>query len=105
MSATSVLVERKSDRDIKFRDFYVTVDDLPERTLSYGDSTEFEISPGHHRISATNRLFTVHDEFDVKEGETARFEGINEQKSGPLSIFAIVISGTVMYRPVLERLS
>ena len=99
----TLYVERKSERDIKMRDLYLTVDDQPERTLQYGQSLEVHLEPGEHRLKATNRLYSDQKTFTVKEGETVRFEGVNEPKGGLMNAVAI-ISGTVMYRPVLKRL-
>lgn len=104
MAATATIyVERKSERDIKFRDLYIVVDDQPEKTLLFGQSVEIPVTPGEHEIKATTRLFTVREKFQVREGETIRFEGINVVKPGVLNVMAF-ISGSVAYKPILNRL-
>lgn len=104
MSAGATLyVERKSDRDIKMRDLYLRVDDQPEETLLFGQSLELSLSPGEHRLKATNRLYTVEETFTVRGGETVRFEGVNVLKNGILNVVAAV-GGGIMYKPVLKRL-
>lgn len=100
---TGVVVERKSERDIKMRDLYLTLDDQEERTLLFGESLELPLEPGEHRLKASNRLYTQEAIFTVREGETVRFEGVNVQKPGVLNAVAF-LSGGVMYKPVLKRL-
>ncbi|RYG25044.1 hypothetical protein EON82_08555 [bacterium] len=98
----TLILERNSERDIKFRDMYVLVDDMPEENVLFGQSLEVPLAPGEHRLRITNRLF--HDEatFTVHEGETVRFTGINVLKPGVLNLVAMA-SGGVVYKPVLER--
>lgn len=99
-----LVVERNSERDIKIRDLYVRIDDEPERTLLFGESLDQPMSPGEHRIQVSNRIYKKTVTFEVKEGETVRFEGVNLAKKGFLSVLA-AIAGTVMYRPELSRIA
>lgn len=93
-------IERVSDRDMKIRDLYVTIDDLPERTLEFGDSLELELPPGEHLVRATNRLFTSRLPVSGKAGERVVVEAANTQKAGVLNVFTF-IGGGLIYRPIL----
>jgi hypothetical protein len=103
VSATVTIV-RKSEQDIKMRDFNVRIDDQESHTIQFGQSTEFTVEPGHHELKATNGVYHTLESFDIAEGETIQFEGINKQKVGLLSVLTVAISGTMMYRPILRKL-
>ena len=98
-----VVVHRTDPSDIKMRDLYIKVDDLPERTLLFGGSTEFDLAAGRHKILATNRLFKKVLEFEVSEGETVTFSAANVP-GGCLAIPLYIVSGTGGYRVKLERI-
>lgn len=95
-------LERVSDRDMKIRDLYVSVDDLPERTLEFGDTTEFTLSPGEHEVKANNRLFKAALTFTAQAGESITIEAANTQRIGVLNMLTF-IGGGLIYRPVLWR--
>lgn len=98
----TLVVERTSDRDIKMRDLYVFVDDMPEQNVMFGNTLEIPLDPGEHRLKITNRLFSDQATFTVREGETVRFSATNVLKNGLLNVVAAV-GGGVMYKPILKR--
>ena len=95
-------VQRVSDRDMKFRDLYIVVDDLPERNLEFGHSFELNLPPGEHRIKATNRVFTSRLTFTAQAGETVVIQAANTQKAGILNVLTF-IGGGLIYKPILWR--
>lgn len=102
-NAGTLVLDRTATDDIKMRDLYVRIDDGPELTLQYGETTTQPIASGEHRISVTNRLYSQTERFTVQPNETVRYATINVPKGGVLNALA-VITGSVMYRPVLRRL-
>ena len=74
---TRVTVERTSDKDVRHRQVIVSLDDQPFATLLFGKSETRPIAPGRHRLKAYNTLVWKTVEFDVAEGEHARFQVIN----------------------------
>lgn len=94
---STVLIERKSSRDIRMRDLYVRVDDLPEDTLVYGESLELDLEPGPHRVLVTNRVFSKRLEFDLSEGQTATFSAACVPSRSILSV-VMMLTGTVPYK-------
>ncbi|HWD37869.1 MAG TPA: hypothetical protein VG944_03415 [Fimbriimonas sp.] len=99
-----LVVERTSDDDIKIRDLYVKVDDFSEGNVEYGDRLELPLQPGKHQLKITNRLFTQSADFDLKPGETVRFEATNVLLKG-VFLPLMIVSGTGMYKVRLRRSS
>jgi hypothetical protein len=96
-----LVVERTSTKDIKMRELYVQVDDLPEQTLQFGQSFELELATGSHRIKATNRLFTDRAEFSVSAGGKVCFDAANVSAG---AIFApLLMLGAGGYKVRLKR--
>lgn len=97
-----VIVERNSSKDIKMRDLYLSIDDQPEETLLFGDSLDLALPPGEHRIKVTNRVYSKSVEFNIGDGQTARFQAANLPSRGLLSLL-MVFSGTVPYKVAIEQ--
>ena len=102
MSESRIVVDRNSRRDIKMRDLYVTVDNLAEDTLLFGETLEIPLNPGEHRVKVTNRVYSKSVAFSIGQGETVRFSAANIPSRGVLSLF-MVFSGTVPYKVSIER--
>jgi hypothetical protein len=100
MKTSQIVIERKSSKDIKMRDLYVRVDDLPEETILYGDTLELSLPPGEHQIKVTNRVGSRSLDFTLKEGETKRFVGACVSSRSLLSILMMIV-GTVGYKVAL----
>jgi len=102
-SETGVLVvKRTSHEDLKMRDLYVRIDDLPEDTLLYGESLEVPLAPGPHHIKITNRLYSKSADFEVKAGENVRFNVANIENRGILNAL-MTMTGSFSYKVRLER--
>jgi hypothetical protein len=98
----TLVLERKSDRDIKSRDLYVLIDDMPEENLQFGDALVIPLAPGEHHIRVTNRMYHDDATFTVNGGEQVRYSSINVLKKGLLNMI-LQSSGGVLYKPILER--
>lgn len=102
-SESHIVIERTSSRDIKMRDLYLVVDDLPEETLVFGDSLDLPVSPGPHRIRATNRIQTKTIDFDLVAGEIVRISAICIPARSLLAIL-MMLTGVVPYKVELKKL-
>jgi hypothetical protein len=98
----TILVKRDDPADIRLRDLYVQVDDLPERTLQFGGQFSFDLPSGTHRIRATNRLFAQTRDFEITGEEEIEFAATNVWMKGLLSAL-FVVSGTGAYRVKLSQ--
>lgn len=72
-----VTVTRTSEKDVKHRQIIVSIDGEPFATLTFGQTANKEIAPGHHSIKAYNTLVWKTLEFDLAEGEHASFSVVN----------------------------
>ena len=52
----TLVVSRKLDDDIKFRDVLVYVDDSRKAVLKFGQAASIELTPGEHVVYATNTI-------------------------------------------------
>ncbi len=93
MGEGTLQVVRNSPRDIKIRDLYVLVDGEQVGTLGYGETFDRQLPAGPHTISATNRLYTKTEEFDLKEGETVTFDTANVATGCGGLLFVVVGMG------------
>lgn len=73
----TVVIDRTSAQDIKMRELFVQVDELPEASLKFGQSLELPLAEGTHRVKVTNRLTTQRAEFAVRRDEIVRFDAAN----------------------------
>jgi hypothetical protein len=101
MAQARLLVQRKSDKDLKMRDLLVRIDDQAEFNLNYSQSKEIDLAAGEHTIFATNRLYSATESFQIEEGEKAAYEVINVP-SGCLA-FLFMGLGMGIYKVKLER--
>jgi hypothetical protein len=97
MNASQAIVSRTSTKDIKMRDLYVQVDDLPEETLLFGDTLDIDLTPGDHHIKVTNRVYSKTVNFNLKEGESVRFTGACVSSRSIISVLMMMV-GTVPYK-------
>ena len=95
------MIRRNSEADLKIRPVFVTVGDIPERTLLFGHEIEFDLPAGLHILRATNRLFSKKVSIQLAPGETATFRVANVA-AGCLFVFAIM-SGAVACKLVVKR--
>lgn len=97
-----LIVQRNSETDLKMRDLLVRIDETPAFNLNYGQSKELEIEVGEHTLLATNRLYSKTASFEMKEGETVKFEVANVT-TGCLAVILMSV-GMSLYRVTVKRL-
>jgi hypothetical protein len=83
------------------RDLYVVIDDLEEQTLLNGQTLTLPLTPGQHLLKVTNRLFTRKAQFELEEGQTAKFLVSNKAVGGVFSLL-VVLGGTGAYKVTLD---
>lgn len=102
-SATLVVV-RKSPRDVQQREVHVFVDGDRVGVLAYGRKIERPLSPGRRVIKVYNTLVSRSIDLDVEAGRTYTFTTGNEARgclmgwlmlvgAGPMSVFLEPVSG------------
>ena len=89
-ATTPVTLRRDSQRDIKIRDLYASLDSGPEINLLFGESKTLDLTLGEHTLTVTNRLKTKHLSFEVKEGEPLTIP-VGNVLMGCLSISFIIV--------------
>ena len=92
---TLLTVERTSDTDVQHRQVIVSIDDQPFATLLFGKSETKPIAPGRHRLKAYNTLVWKTIEFDVADGEHARFQVINRPGKWTYPMVALLGVGPI----------
>ena len=92
---TLITVERTADTDVQHRQIIVSLDGEPFATLLFGKSETKPIAPGHHRLKAYNTLVWKTIEFDVAEGEHARFQVINRPGKWTYPLVALLGVGPI----------
>ena len=98
-----ILISRKAARDIQIRGIEILIDEKFVANLAYGETFETTLEPGHHRLTATNRMYSPTIEFDVAAGEEIRFTTSSIALGGLWLLVAMM--GTVPYKVTLERAS
>ena len=88
---SSVTVRRQSNKDVGYREIFVSVDGQKLGILRHGDEVTQEVTPGHHTIQAHNTLFRKSIDFTVGVGERASFLAINRAGWGTYSVWAFWI--------------
>jgi hypothetical protein len=96
-----IVVSRNDERDIKIRGLEVLLDGEFVANLQFGQSYEAPIPAGSHRVTATNRMFTRHIDFDLAPGREARFTATSVALHGIWTLIALM--GTVAYRVSLKQ--
>lgn len=70
--------------------------------LRYGKRFERELPPGRHTVKASNTLFSTTEQFDLAEGETARFRCENGLTGGGMVM--VLMMGVAYLKVKLVRL-
>lgn len=87
----TITVTRKSPKDVRVRQIYISIDGRRVAELLFGDSVTIEVDPGHHRLRANNTLVWKTVECDLAPGEHARYTIIN--RPGFLSFVMLSLLG------------
>jgi hypothetical protein len=99
---TLLTVERTAESDVRHRQVIVSIDEQPFATLLFGKSETKPIAPGHHTLKAYNTLVWKTVEFDVAEGEHAKFQVIN--RPGRWTYLLVTLLGVGPIYLTIERL-
>jgi hypothetical protein len=93
--SATITVTRKSNKDVRVRQIYVSVDRRSVAELLFGDSVTLEVAAGHHRIRANNTLVWKTVECDLKAGEHARYAVVNRPGFGSFLMLSLLGSGPI----------
>lgn len=85
-----LLVTRSSERDVKNRQIFVSLDGNAVGDILFGEKIDRPLAPGPHRMRVHNTLFWKTLEFDAAPGETVHFETVNYAKKGFLHIVLLI---------------
>jgi hypothetical protein len=91
-----VTLSRNDERDVRHRQIYARIDDLPNNTLLFGDSVRIEVAPGSHRLKANNTLFWKSVMFDIEPGQHIEFALINRSSQLAFGFLALLGVGPLM---------
>jgi hypothetical protein len=94
-TTASLTISRKSPRDVRVRQIYVSIDGRSAAELLYGQSFTIEIQPGTHRLRANNTLVWKTIDCDLKPGEHARFSVVNRPGPGTYTMLSLLGSGPI----------
>ncbi len=85
-----LLVTRGSERDVKNRQIFVSLDAKSIGDILFGEKLDKPIAPGRHRIRVHNTLFWKTIDFEAAPGETVHFETVNYAGKGFLHFVLII---------------
>ena len=91
-----VTLTRTDARDVGHRQIYARIDDMPNRTLLFGDTVRVEVTPGPHRLKANNTLFWKTVPFDIAPGQHLEFMLINRSSQFAFGVLALLGVGPLM---------
>lgn len=85
-----LIVRRRSDRDARQRQVYVSVDGGDLGMLVFGDEVVREIAPGSHLLKANNTLFWKSFPFEARAGEDVVISLVNYTPRGSMALLAVL---------------
>jgi len=85
-----LLVTRSSERDVKNRQIFASLDGESIGDILFGEKIDKAIPPGPHYVRFHNTLFWKTIDFEAKPGETVHFETVNYAGRGFLHIVLII---------------
>ena len=85
-----LLVTRSSERDVKNRQVFVSLDTHAIGDILFGEKSDRPIAAGRHRIRVHNTLFWKTIDFEAAPGETVHFETVNYSGKGFLHFVLII---------------
>jgi hypothetical protein len=91
----TVTVTRRSPRDVKQRQVFVSIDGERFATLDFGESASREIPPGRHVLRAHNTLVWKTIECDIAAGEDVRFTIVNRPGFGTYAMLSLLGTGPI----------
>ena len=91
----TITVTRKSAKDVRVRQIYISIDGRNVAELLFGDSFTIEVEPGPHRLRANNTLVWKTVECDLKPGEHARYTVVNRPGFGSFAMLSLLGGGPI----------
>lgn len=85
-----LLVTRQSERDVKNRQIFISLDGQHAGDILFGESVDKPIAPGRHYMRVHNTLFWKTIDFEAAPGETVHFETVNYAGKGFLHFVMIL---------------
>ena len=94
-----LLITRTSDRDVKNRQIFASLDGTGIGDILFKEKISREIAPGPHRLRIHNTLFWRTIDFEAAPGELIHYETINYAGRGFLA-FALIIGVAPLFLAV-----
>ena len=91
----TITVTRKSPKDVRVRQIYISVDGSHIAELLFGDSVTTEVEAGPHRLRANNTLVWKTVPCDMQPGEHACFTVVNRPGFGSYAMLSLLGSGPI----------
>lgn len=85
-----LLVTRNSERDVKNRQIFVSLDGNSVGDILFGEKIDRPVTPGVHRMRVHNTLFWKTIDFEAGPGETVHFNTVNYAGKGFLHFVLII---------------
>lgn len=102
-ATASLTVTRRADSDVQERQVILSLDGEPLATLLFGQEVTRRVLPGAHRLRANNTLVWKTVEFDIADGEHARFRVVNRPGFGTRALAAVIGVGPIYLTLERER--
>jgi hypothetical protein len=94
-STATLTISRKSPKDVRVRQIYVSIDGKVACELLYGQSFTTDIEAGPHRLKANNTLVWKTIDCDLAAGEHAHFVVVNRPGFGTYAMLSLLGSGPI----------
>lgn len=91
----TITVTRRSTKDVRVRQIYISVDGRNIAELLFGDSVTTEVDAGTHRLRANNTLVWKTVPCHLRPGEHARFSVVNRPGFGSYAMLSLLGSGPI----------
>ena len=91
----TLTISRKSPKDVRVRQIYISVDGKSVAELYYGQTFSLELEPGLHRLRANNTLVWKSVDCDLQPGEHAQFTVVNRPGFGTYAMLSLLGAGPI----------
>jgi len=85
-----LLVTRNSERDVKNRQIFVSLDGNSIGDILFGETLDKPMAPGQHKVRVHNTLFWKTIYVEAAPGETVHFNTVNYAGKGFLHFVLII---------------
>jgi hypothetical protein len=103
-SPARLLITRTTDRDVKNRQIFASLDGKGIGDILFKEQISREIEPGPHRLRIHNTLFWKTIDFEAAPGELIHYETVNYAGRGFLG-FALIIGVAPLFLAVERQAS